>query len=257
MSYILDALKRLEQDKASARKSVDPMQSLGEHTGPVETRYGKKRLLWLGFGAFLMIVAAVALTYWFVRQPGSLPTADFAKTPQTFQDGSEAESQAVVIPSAVDTSSPRPAESPAEQPVGLPQGLSTSRESASPTSFRVPPKQFPQRDADMEPPRSSSPEIVNTYSPSERDAIPDIKKSVPSDKSRSAGQEGYARRKGDRLKVSAIVWSSDRDKRFAVVNLKTVHEGDLIGDLAVVEIMEDGIVFGDNGEEFMVRLGRR
>ncbi len=62
---------------------------------------------------------------------------------------------------------------------------------------------------------------------------------------------------GSEIKINAIAYSRDERSRFAVVNLKTVHEGDQVEGLAVVEIEENGIVFEEGGTKYRVSLGRR
>jgi hypothetical protein len=65
--------------------------------------------------------------------------------------------------------------------------------------------------------------------------------------------------KGEEIRINAIAWSRDKSQRFALVNLKTVHEGDQVQGLSVVEIEEDGVVFEQGGTKYRVRLsvGRR
>ena len=63
--------------------------------------------------------------------------------------------------------------------------------------------------------------------------------------------------RGSEIKINAIAYSRDEGSRFAVVNLKTVHEGDQLEGLAVVEIQENGIVFEEGGTRYIVLLGKR
>jgi len=65
----------------------------------------------------------------------------------------------------------------------------------------------------------------------------------------SAGETG--------LRISAIVWSPNRENRFAVVNMKTVHEGDFVDDDKVLEIGQDEVVFEKAGRRFSVGVGKR
>ena len=59
------------------------------------------------------------------------------------------------------------------------------------------------------------------------------------------------------LRISAIVWSPDRGKRFAIVNLKTVYAGDSVAGARVEEILEDEVVFEKGGERFSVGMRER
>jgi hypothetical protein len=56
------------------------------------------------------------------------------------------------------------------------------------------------------------------------------------------------------IRISAIVWSPNRDKRFAIVNMKTVHAGDPVDGNTVVEIGEDAVVFEKEGTRFSVGI---
>ena len=59
------------------------------------------------------------------------------------------------------------------------------------------------------------------------------------------------------ISIGAIAWSTESDKRFAVVNHKTVHEGDHVSGLEVAEIGKDGIIFRDGSETYKVLMKRR
>jgi len=59
------------------------------------------------------------------------------------------------------------------------------------------------------------------------------------------------------IRIAAIVWSPKREKRFAIVNLKTVYVGDSVEDSEVVEIREDEVVFERDGERFSVGMRER
>jgi hypothetical protein len=63
--------------------------------------------------------------------------------------------------------------------------------------------------------------------------------------------------RGTEIKINAIAYSRERDSRFAVVNLKTIHEGDQVEGLSVIEIEENGIVFEQEGTKYRVTLGKR
>jgi len=56
------------------------------------------------------------------------------------------------------------------------------------------------------------------------------------------------------IRISAIVWSPKREKRFAIVNLKTVYAGDSVAESRVVEIREEEVVFERDGERFSVGM---
>ncbi len=76
--------------------------------------------------------------------------------------------------------------------------------------------------------------------------------------SREASEdEVFQEWRGSEIKINAIAYSRNVENRFAVVNLKTVHAGDRVEGLTVVEIQENGIVFEEGGTKYRVLLGKR
>lgn len=61
----------------------------------------------------------------------------------------------------------------------------------------------------------------------------------------------------DGIKISAIVWSREKKNRFAMINLKTVYEGDSYEGKGVLEIQQDGILFMEGNEQYKILLGGR
>jgi hypothetical protein len=231
MSYILDALRRLEQDKELAKRGASPMEAVlvPDVEGVEEPE--RMRLRWLG-GGVVLLIAAIALTYWITRNTLA-PPAEHAR------DGA-----------ATQLSSTRPASDP-------PPPFSRSETASS--SFQPPPLE-PQRTAPAQvasssPPVRSEERALPAYSaegiraPSHQETVA----MVPDEAEPEIIQEW----RGSEIKINAIAYSRDVRSRFAVVNLKTVHEGDRFEGLAVVEIQENGIVFEDGGTKYRVLLGKR
>ena len=261
MSYILDALRRLEQDKTRARKGVDPLRSFGEPARPVQGRTEKRRILWLSAGFLLLLVTALVVAYWLVHHSDSAPeTRRVSEKPEAITtSGTGPRATGVFSPPGTPSPLPRN-ESAVESPdlsAVRSSSLYNGRGSSRPLSSRTSLTKSPLPDQERGTPPDSSHEDEKAYSSVHREKIPDSTTQARSSVSQSSVQRSTSGHKQSGLKVSAIVWSHDRDKRFAVVNLKTVYEGDLIGDLAVVEILEDGIVFEEEGETFEVMLGKR
>ncbi len=73
MSYILDALRRLEQDKELAKRGASPMEAVlvPDIEGVEEPE--RMRLWWVGAGVVLL-VTVIALTYWITRHTLVPPT---------------------------------------------------------------------------------------------------------------------------------------------------------------------------------------
>ena len=73
MSYILDALRRLEQDKERTRRGANPVEAvMVPDFEEAETR-DRRRFWWVGIGVLLLAVVSGA-TYWITRQTLVSPT---------------------------------------------------------------------------------------------------------------------------------------------------------------------------------------
>jgi hypothetical protein len=238
MSYILDALRRLEQDKELARRGASPMEAvLVPDIEGVETPERMRRW-WVGAGVVLL-VTVIALTYWITRHTLA-PPAEHAR-----------EDTAAQISSAQPGYDPSP-------PAPMPE--------AAPSSFQPLPS---DRERTASPPTPRKPAEVRAPSSP-------IRAEATSQPEVSAGEDGLTSRqeaaamsreapegeviqewRGSDIKINAIAYSGDERNRFAVVNLKTVHEGDRVEGLVVVEILENGIVFEEDGTKYRLLLGKR
>ena len=238
MSYILDALRRLEQDKELAKRGASPMEAVFvPDIEGVETPE-RMRFWWVGAGVVLL-VAAIALTYWITRHTLVPPT------------------EHALEGTAPQLSSAQPGYDPSP-PAPVPEAASSS--------FQILPS---DREPTAPSPTLGKPAEVTNPSPP-------IRAEAGSQPVVSVGEDGLASRQeraamsreasegevirewtGSGIKINAIAYSRDERSRFAVVNLKTVHEGDRVEGLAVVEIQENGIVFEEGGTKYRVLLGKR
>ncbi len=275
MSYILDALRRLEQDKEKARKPANPIQTVLDG-GPQEQagqRRGKKTLWpWLLAGLLLLFLA-VGITFWVARTTAPEPQAVSSSM------SSSPGAAAAVTPAP---SRGAPAEPGKSSRTGLrtpqPYGRETARKTPAVTVPRVsPPSVSPPPGAvsSVRAPEPSSP-LPPPDTPVAVPSLPEPAKPVlPLEQVRSRKPEPVAtpvpapaareqkppptRLSGSAagLRISAIVWSPNREKRFAIVNLKTVYEGDSVGGSRVMEILEDDVIFEKAGSRFSVGMGGR
>ena len=253
MSYILDALRRLEQDKERAKRGTNPVEAVLVPDLEAEERSERKRFGWV-FVGLVVVVAVIAATYWITRRTLVSP-GDHVRE-------GKAPHLAAVRP-GYDRLPPRPA--PEAGPSSL-RALPPLRErTVSPATH----------EAEV-PASSSKPEATPHLTPFEAEPIPlrDEERRRPAvftgeGAGQPAGQhdsvmfpdaseaEVIQRWRGSEIKINAIAYSRHRQNRFAVVNLKTVHEGDLFEDLVVAEIQEKGILFERAGKKYKVLLGRR
>jgi len=253
MSYILDALRRLEQDKERTKRGANPMEAVfvPDIEGVEEPE--RRRLWWVGAG-LVLLVTVIALTYWITRHTLVPPTEQARE--QTVPHLSSA--QPGYDPSA-------PAFSPEAASSSF-QPLPSDRERTAPLPTRVtssipgvPPSSPPLR----KPAEVTDPSLLIRAEEGSQPVVSAGEDALASRQERTAmsreASEGEVIQKwrGSGIKINAIAYSRDERSRFAVVNLKTVHEGDYLEGLAVVEIQENGIVFEKDGTKYRVLLGKR
>jgi len=252
MSYILDALRRLEQDKERTRRGTNPVEAVlvPDLDGP-ETP-DRRRFWWVGVGVVLLAVA-IGTTHWVTRRNLFFSTVrvqeEASQHLASAQRGDDRPARPSFPEGASSSFRPRPSgEEPADH--------SGNRSTPSPERERA------------EIPVPSGPETASQpIGPAEgsqlptsgrEDALAAPKETVALSRE-SFQDEVILPWRGEEIKINAIAWSRDRNQRFALVNLKTVHEGDQVQGLSVVEIEEDGVVFEQGGTKYRVRLsvGRR
>ncbi len=232
MSYILDALRRLEQDKELAKRGASPMEAvLVPDIEGVETPE-RMRFWWVGAGVVLL-VAAIALTYWITRHT-LVPPVEHA------QEGTSPQ-----------FSSARPEYEP-PPPAPSPTRVTSSNPGAPPSS---PPLRKPAEVAVPAPPIPVE-AVSQPVVPTGEDTLAGRQDRAATSEEASE-DEVFEEWRGSKIKINAIAYSREERNRFAVVNLKTVHQGDRVEGLAVVEIQENGIVFEEGGTKYRVKLGTR
>ncbi len=267
MSYILDALRRLEQDKESARKVANPFEAVMNPDPLPAGPSGSKRLAWIGAGLVLLAVAVIG-TYWVTLRISSGPSGNRSEIlpanplpsrvlPETRAPVSSAGrspaasapglSEPVVFP-ATETSSPVQTVPVNEEPLGIPEYLDNPSSAATPAESV---ESFPSSEV-------SIPDSSGMESWTEReDPLPVSEDSEGTDPQEVVVHEVFHGGKWGEIKINAIAWSPEEESRFAVINLRTVYEGDHINGILVTEIHENGIIFDEDGLKTKVVLGRR
>ncbi len=219
MSYILDALRRLEQDKELAKRGASPMEAVfvPDIEGVEEPE--RMRLWWVGAGVVLL-VTVIALTYWITRHTLVPPT------------------EHALEGTAPQLSSAQPGYDP-------------------PAPAPSPPLRKPAEVPDPSPPVRAEAGSQPVVSAGEEALASRQERAVMPQEASESEDEVIQEWRGSDIKINAIAYSRDEGSRFAVVNLKTVHEGDQVEGLAVVEIQGNGIVFEEGGTKYRVLLGKR
>ena len=253
MSYILDALRRLEQDKELAKRGASPMEAVfvPDMEGVEEPE--RMRLWWVGAGVVLL-VTVIALTYWITRHSLTPPTehAREGTAPQlsSAQPGYDPPTPASLPEKAFSPFQPLPSDRQRTAP--SPTRVTSSNYGVPPSA---PPLSKPAEVPDPSPPvraEAGSQPVVSAGE--DALAIRQERAAVPQEASED---EVFEEWRGSEIRINAIAYSREERNRFAVVNLKTVHEGDQVDGLAVVEIQENGIVFEEGGTKYRVSLGKR
>jgi len=253
MSYILDALRRLEQDKELAKRGASPMEAvLVPDIEGVETPE-RMRFWWVGAGVVLL-VAAIALTYWITRHT-LVPPVEHAQegtSPQFSSAQPEYEPPPPAPSPEAASSSFQPFPSDRERRVPSPTRVTSSNPGAPPSS---PPLRKPAEVAVPAPPIPVE-AVSQPVVPTGEDTLAGRQDRAATSEEASE-DEVFEEWRGSKIKINAIAYSREERNRFAVVNLKTVHQGDRVEGLAVVEIQENGIVFEEGGTKYRVLLGKR
>lgn len=290
MSVILDALKKLDREKSSRRGGAANIAT--EILRPDPASPGRS-LRFYGAAVFLTAVATAAITYGtivkFGLTPKSLPPA--AVSPSA--PGPQATPPPPGI-SAVSKSLPRAAVSPAapvEQAAAPPPTGSVSKplppvaadlSAAGPQAAPPPPEVSPgakslppaavnpsepspqvvDPSSSREPAREAQPETgqvsPRTQAPAESQKVIPEKAGVASPKTTKPAGPAPDRSATGRplLKITAIVWSEDPSRRFAVVNGVMAYEGTVVDGVKVDQINPTSLRFSDDGRPFEIPIHR-
>ena len=330
MSTILDALRRLEQDKEKAKKPTNVLHTVLHSDPDLEGQIrtdGKRTRVGIIAAGVLVVALAIVVTFWVARstvpgqkasvensapggQVSTIPAGSEAVQissiqPQPSRTAVPAASAVVEIPETYLRSFPGTSAPSSDQPssrrasaIAAPEVLpmSSSRVSTSSADLPSPPGITPVVAPEVLPGSASGPSASSSgLSPSPRvppsagstkepvrtasrvqefkgrKTKPVVPYSLPKKKAkkqtaahnrpveRPQKREPVIRTAGSEagIRISAIVWSSNPEKRFAIVNLKTVYAGDLVGGRKVVSIREEAVVFEEFGDKFQVKMGNR
>jgi hypothetical protein len=254
MSYILDALRRLEQDKERSRKGANPMEAVLLPDTEAAPGPRRRRLGWAGLGVVLLAVV-IAATSWVTRRSLLTPPERAAEGTVSLLASSPSGSDASSLPSLpeVPASTPRPLR---PEPVGTTVSAWRGELPSKPAErvAPVPPSQELGKDAVPSPPVEPEEEIESAFF--EEEVLDDRGETLPLAPEASEF-EAIPEWEGSEIRINAIAYSQDPKSRFAVVNLKTVHEGEQVEGFSVLAIQENEIVFEGEGRKFRVLLGRR
>jgi len=219
MSFILDALKKLEREKAvrsNAGVNISEGILRGERRG---RRTGKRPVTLIVAVAALTLLVTGAGVAWLVLQRGS------------------AVRQAAEVPGNGETRRATPAVSEQQRPpvsAKVPEEIELPRVAPVPQPSAAPRELPPLRSPARGPARTAA-----GAGPAEGPAEPNQIGGPPA---------------GADLKVSGIAWQERRSARRAVVNGLLVPEGNQTGGFTVKEIFQNRVRFQGNGRTFDVTI---
>lgn len=239
MSYILDALKKLEKEKAGRSRTAGMVNISGELIRD-EQRQAPSRAAWkVAAVVVIASLATFAVTWFFLRgdkerdvaraRPAAQAPAPLPPAPPSAPPAPQTPLPAVQpVAPPVPQSSPRqvPAQPPAARPV------SPDDEDEAPSGRAMPQKK--RQKAREQPKPSTAP--AGMPQQSREQAGPQLSP-PPAD-----------------IKVSGIAWQDERRARRAVVNGFLMHEGGVVAGATIAEILPDRVRFSLGDRAFEVPL---
>lgn len=269
MSTILDALRRLEEERRKSRQVADPLREALEPVAapgrpPPSTR---RQAAWLGV-VVLVLVASVLVTYRLARREDRQGGAVRSAAPAEALRIPTGEQTVARLPSppsselsgrAAGSVSPPPGEAPIE-----PDPRETARRPdrtdfgavpfpdtrPAPAPILLSPDEQTELEIAAEAPMVGAEEIAPP-------AIEEIPREELEPEEAALEPRRATAQEEQGIRISAVVWSPEPESRFAVVNLRTLREGDEISGRVVDEIQPDGVIFVEGSERYKVLLGRR
>ena len=217
MSYILDALKKLEQDKARKERVKGGAVNIAGELLTEDISHGTERSQTKLVPVLLIIVLLTAGITWLLLRSHSAPQ-------MAAQSGSQ-ESRPLSAPSAP---SPGPA-----APLVAPMPVAAAVSDDTPAREADAPKVLQQAATRIMPPAEQQ---VRPVSASERRRPAAV-----------APQSVIMAAPANNLVISGIAWQDERSERRAVVNGFLLHEGSVVAGSKIVEILQDRVRFSQGG----------
>lgn len=236
MSLILDALRKMEQDKSSRRGSAQDLR-------PEVLRYRRAPAPQRSFPVLPVLVGVVLLV-------GGIGTALVLKSHRASDvaasgpaaPASVAVQQAPIAPAPLSVPAPAapapavPAPAPvASAPIDAPVRPAVSE--AAPTK------------RDPEPAAKGKRSRAETQPPAAEPSVKPARRAAPVQAALQPMSAG-----GGDITISGIAWQDERSMRRAVLNGSLVGEGATVAGARVVEIKEDRVRLSRNGQLFEVAL---
>lgn len=246
MSYILDALKKMEREKVKKARAGGMTNISGElfnEERPRSYRGGAWKIIAV---AIVTSCVAMAATWYYLK-----PDSDGEKTaarrsadrtvPAAINAAPVTPQPPAPVPATVQPSVPPAAAVPGQPAAQMPPSTASLQQSPAPTPGAAPPVpavsvpgvQPPLRKADSR--RGTAKTVQSAPRPEQRPAVATV--APPAD-----------------LKVSGIAWQEERSARRVVANGFLLKEGNVVAGARIVEILPDRVRFSMSGGEFELSM---
>ncbi len=240
MSYILDALKKSEAERAN----TDPGES--GHRVSFASTPGKQREIWPYLLALALMANAAVVAYlvWPESHPGdeAMVSGEVA-TVQRPRPAEETTARTAPEPPAQEntqeaTRAPEAASGAARKAEASTPAVSEKESSASSTGSAAPPAEEPDRT----PQESASSQERTADAPDDVPPIHDMPRSV--------------QQRVPEMTFNGHVWSSRPSSRSVMINNRLLREGARFQGLVIEEITTAGVVFRLDGHVFEIDIVR-
>ncbi len=254
MSSILKALKKIEE---SAPNEPGPGQAVAfEPQSVFRSRLREKKTaargLAYGAAAVGLVLAAVLVLRFLPQDPppaGGPPTAATAGPAA----GGMKEIRGKIPAQAPSPSPPAPVADPDPglgRTSGEPGPGAVQQPAPPPLDARAPAIAKPMRARRSEtaaaPAKEERPFLVR------KEATPTESPSAARAAPAKTAEDGFDRLDESKLKVMAIAWSQDPNRRIAVINGRIIKEGESVDGYSVTRIRKDDIIVGDGSKSWRV-----
>lgn len=242
MSSILNALKKIEElgqaEESLANNTAESTPAAFLPLRSPRSSAVRKKVIY-ALAVVLAIAAGLSAYSWwmadrFPSQTAELPSAVRARIP------SVPESQTPSIPPAPP---PRPPATGKEISPAVPPPRPAAKVQAPPPSARLRP-----RDDTAATAANARPSIPRRETP------PQDRPAASRPASPKSAEDGLSRLDESKLKVMAIAWSNDPQRRLAVVNGQIVKEGELVEGYNITQIRKDDVIVNDGSQSWRVEL---
>ena len=281
MSSILKALKRVETESPplptyqSQTRPIDPKQALNSNT---KKRWHLRRLIYL-----LLILAVVvgAAAVVFSQRDLLMAGLSFLFPPDTPPGTTPAGNRTGIYRAKIPTATPSPTQ-PQRQVTRRPSGqIKTSAPAGRDKKFQARSTSGSRRSADRTAvPRQAAPASRSPQTKPKAKVNPQpkqvarpsnsasLKKSKADQKPqavrpaarrpqsvRPAPRQTYDRFNDDKLRLQALAWADDANRRMVVINDRIVHEGESVDGYQILKIREEDVIIQQGGKSWRLEFG--